>query len=308
MPAGGATHDQRRRDQQVDAVHELGEALAMAGASTARVLDRGVLDLQRAAHLGRDVLAVELGVLAVDRRCTSAASRRKSGVGRRRPGRAPTARATPNIAATASTARAHQRFGLLGPRQPDLQLVQVGQRGGREAVGKRLHHPLAARHVARHRAGVVEARGQREAAADRNGAVGRLEPDDAAARGRDPHRAAGVRAQRVVGQAGRQCRRAAAAGPPGDPARRDRVRDPAEVLVLRGDAPCELVQVGLADTAVAGRLEPCDSLRGRVRNVVGVDRRAVGGAHPGRVEEVLDGQRRSVRGGRKLRDEDSVHA
>ena len=57
-------------------------------------------------------------------------------------------------------------------------------------------------HAARDRPAGVEARGVRHAAVERHRAVGRLEADDAAGRGRVAHAAAGVGARRVVDDLG----------------------------------------------------------------------------------------------------------
>jgi hypothetical protein len=62
------------------------------------------------------------------------------------------------------------------------------------------------------------------------------------------------------------------------------------VRVVARDAVRELVQVGLADVDVPGRLEPRDRLGGALGHVVGEQDGAVGGTQTGRVEEVLHGQ------------------
>jgi hypothetical protein len=78
-----------------------------------------------------------------------------------------------------------------------------------------------------------------------------------------------------------------------------RVRDGAEVLVLGGGAEGELVQVGLADVRVPGRLEPPDRLRRLARDVLGEQDRAVGRDEPGGVEKILNRERDPF--GRRLR-------
>jgi hypothetical protein len=78
------------------------------------------------------------------------------------------------------------------------------------------------------------------------------------------------------------------------------------VLVFRGRAVRELVQVGLADVRVSGRLQPPYRLRGLSRNVLGEQDRAVGRDEPGRVEEVLDGERNPLGGLLGAREEDPV--
>src|SRR5207247_1237106 len=52
----------------------------------------------------------------------------------------------------------------------------------------------------------------------------------------------------------------------------------------------ELVQVRLADVHVPRRFQPLHGGRGAIRHVVAKDRRPVGGADPGSVEDVLDGE------------------
>jgi len=78
------------------------------------------------------------------------------------------------------------------------------------------------------------------------------------------------------------------------------------VEVLRGDAVGELVQVRLPDVRPAGCLERGDGGRSYVGRVVGEDRRAVGRARAGRVEEILDGEPPAA-AGRKLGDEDPFY-
>jgi hypothetical protein len=138
---------------------------------------------------------------------------------------------------------------------------------------------------------MVEGRRQREDAVERHEAERRLEPDDAAARGGDADRPAGVGAERGIGEAGGERGGRAAAGAARRPAGCDRVRDRPVMRVLRGDAIGELVQVRLADVREARRLEPRDGLRRTDRDVVGEDRRAVRRRQPGRVEQILDGER-----------------
>jgi len=72
----------------------------------------------------------------------------------------------------------------------DPQLVERSELGACETRDERLHHPLAPFDIARHRAGVIEAWREREAARDRHKAEAGLEAGHAAARGRDPDRAA----------------------------------------------------------------------------------------------------------------------
>ena len=198
-----------------------------------------------------------------------------------------------------------ERVGELGPRDADLDVLER-HLGRLEPGRQRLQHPLAALDVAGHRPHMVVARREREAALGRHEAPGRLEAGDAAARRRDPDRAAGVRAERRVGEPGRQCRRGAAARAAGDPAGRSGVRHGAEVLVLGGRAERELVQVGLADVRIAGRLQPPHRLGCLARDVVGEQDRAVGRDEPGRVEQVLDRERDPLAGLLRAGEEDAL--
>src|SRR5581483_4650275 len=73
--------------------------------------------------------------------------------------------------------------------------------GGRQLEGMRRHRAEEARRLVDgrgQRAYVVERVGQRKDAVDRDEPVRRLQPDDPAVGGRDPDRAAGVGAERVV--------------------------------------------------------------------------------------------------------------
>src|SRR5205823_14017009 len=101
---------------------------------------------------------------------------------------------------------------------------------------------------------MVKARRQGEAAVDRNEPEARLEAEDAAAGGRNPDRPGGIGAERRVGQAGGEGRSGTAARAARGPAWRARVRHGAVVRVLRRDPVGELVQVGLADVDITGRL------------------------------------------------------
>ena len=107
--------------------------------------------------------------------------------------------------------RMDQRIRPVEPREPDLELLERVERLGLEAVGQHLHHLLARADRACHRPGVIEARREREDAVERHEPVARLEADDPAARGRDPDRTAGVRAERVLREPRRDRRRRAAA-------------------------------------------------------------------------------------------------
>jgi hypothetical protein len=77
------------------------------------------------------------------------------------------------------------------------------------------------------------------------------------------------------------------------------------MLVLRGGAVGELVQVGLAHVRVPGRLEPPHRLGGLARDVLGEQDRPVGRDEPGRVEEILDRERDPLAGLRRAGEEDA---
>jgi hypothetical protein len=83
-----------------------------------------------------------------------------------------------------------------------------------------------------------------------------------------------------------------------------RIGDGAEVLVLRGRAEGELVQVRLADVRVARRLEPPYRLGRLARDMLGEQDRAVGRDEPGRVEQVLDRERDPLGGRLRPGEED----
>ena len=144
------------------------------------------------------------------------------------------------------------------------------------AVDQHLQHLLARADRACHRPGVIEAGRERKDTVERDEPVARLEADDPAARGRDPDRAAGVRAERVLGEPRRDRGRRASARPSGHAPRIPRVRHRPEVRVDGRDPVRELVQVRLADVRIARRLESRHRLRAALRHVVRVDDRPVG--------------------------------
>ncbi len=180
-----------------------------------------------------------------------------------------------------------ERVGVLEPGDPDLELLE--RDGSRLEIVREDSEQLgAAGDRVGERARVVEARREREAAVQRDEAVGRLEADDAAAGGRDPDRAARVGSEGRVGEPRRERRRRAAAGAARDPVAPERIRDGAEVRVDRRDPVGELVQVGFADVDPARRLGAAHGLRAYRRHVVGEQDGAVGRDQPGRVEQILD--------------------
>ena len=145
----------------------------------------------------------------------------------------------------------------------------------REARDERGEERLALGDGARHRACVVEARREREAAVERDEPVRRLEPDEPAPGGRDPDRAAGVGPERRVGEAGRERRGRAAARAAGEPPGRSGFGTVPKCGFCGRDAVGELVQVRLADVRVAGLLGEADGRRALARHVVDEDRRPV---------------------------------
>ena len=100
---------------------------------------------------------------------------------------------------------------------------------------------------------LIERRGEREQAVARDASVGRLQPDEAAERGRLADRSAGVGSERGRHQAGGDRDRRSAARPARRARRIPRVARRAEGRVLGRRAHRELVAVGLADDDGAGR-------------------------------------------------------
>ena len=124
-----------------------------------------------------------------------------------------------------------------------------------------------------------------------------------------PQHAAGMRIEppesvpsASFGEARCQRRSRTAGGAAGDPAGCERIRDCAEVCVLRRDPVGELVQVRLADVRIAGRFGKEDGCRSRGRVVLREDRRAVRRRQACSVEQILDREPRPLAdsgGGRK---------
>ncbi len=200
---------------------------------------------------------------------------------------------------------AHQRVAPIEPGDADRQLVELRRLDRMEAGRERLEHRRALGDRSGHGPGMVEGRGEREAAFQRDEAVGRLEADDAAAGGRNPDRAAGVGSEGRVREPGGEGSRRASARAARDPPAGDRVGNGAEVCVLRGDAVGELVEVGLSDVRVAGALQANDDLGAPVWDVIGEEDRPVSRRQAGGVEEVLDRNRDAIRRGRlRPREED----
>jgi hypothetical protein len=203
--------------------------------------------------------------------------------------------------------RTHERVALAGPRDRDRDLLQRLERSLLQLRRQRAHQLGAACDAGGDRPDVVEARREREDPVVRDEPVGRLEPDDPAARGGDADRPARVGAERDVGELRDHGRGRPAARTARRPSRRARVRNGAVVRVLRRHAVRELVEVCLADGDVPGSLQPRYGLGGLRRDVVREHGRAVRRPHAGGVEQVLDREPRAGTARRELRDPDPVH-
>ena len=185
---------------------------------------------------------------------------------------------------------AGERCAVVGHRQ------NARGRVGRIVAGDGAEHQRAVPSGARHRAHVIHRPREWEYAGSAHAAVGRLEPGDAAERGRDPDRPAGVGAERARRQTGRDGRAGARGRPAGDAVS---VCAPGvtRVAVVRVDAlgPVrELVHVELAEHDRPRAREPGHDRRVRGRHRVGQDPRATGRAYALRRIEVLRGPRNSV--------------
>ena len=145
---------------------------------------------------------------------------------------------------------------------------------------------------ARERADLVERRGERDDAVAADAAVGRLEADHAAERGRLPDRPAGVGAERERRHARGHRRRGAARRAAGH-ARRG-PRDCASVLnaLFSVDEPIANSSMLVLPTTMApARLEPRHRGGGERRAVALEDARAARGGEAGHVEDVLHRER-----------------
>jgi hypothetical protein len=296
--------DERRRQHEVDAGRGLGQALAVLLPPLERALELAVGDRKAALDLRAHVGAVRVGVLEEELAvhvCDLAVKGLVEPFGQRQV-EPPAPR---EALGSRLDACCHERIGELRPRDSDLDLLEC-HLCRREARSEHIHHPLARGDVPRHRPRVVVARGEREAAIERHQPPARLEADDAAAGGGDADRAAGVGAERRVREPCRQRRRGAAARAARKPPRSQRIRNRPEMLVLRGRAVRELVQVRLAGVRVSRRLQPPHGLRGLARHVLGEQDRAVGRDEPGRVEEVLDRERNPLAGLLRAGEEDPL--
>ena len=132
---------------------------------------------------------------------------------------------------------------------------------------------------------------EREHALRRDEPPLRLQPDDLARRRRKSDRAAGVRAERELAEAGCERGRRAARRAAGRlPGMRGVVARSVPLAVAE-HAPRELGQVRLADHDRTGVEQTLDGDRGAIGNVLGIEARAVRRAHAGGVEEILDRER-----------------
>ena len=136
-------------------------------------------------------------------------------------------------------------------QQADRQPVQA--RLGHRRAGEHRPHERDVRDARRHRPDRVERGTEREHAVDRDATPGGLEPDDAAARRRQPNRAARVGAEAEVAEPGGERRGVAARRAAGRTPRMRRVVHRPVPRVLARHAPRELVQVRLADDDRTGR-------------------------------------------------------
>src|SRR5262249_58665340 len=93
---------------------------------------------------------------------------------------------------------ADEWVGLVEPGDADHEFGRLDL-PGLKTRDERLHHPDTSGDVPRHRPGMVQARGQREATVDRHEPEGWLEADDAAAGGGNPDRAGGGGTEGRVG-------------------------------------------------------------------------------------------------------------
>ena len=190
----------------------------------------------------------------------------------------------PALARTAASTSASSPLEKEVPREPDAHapdpVVQPGQevverqiardRIERVVGGERSKEARDIRHGARHRADGVVRDADRRDAADRDAPMGGAQARDARHRGRNPHRAAGIRAERGVGHLGRDGGAGAAAGAPGNALRVPRIAALAEHRVGREHTPGKLLHVCLADQYRALGLQPA---RPRERRGWGCGRR-----------------------------------
>jgi hypothetical protein len=176
--------------------------------------------------------------------------------------------------------------------ETDSELTERPVRHRRAA--RVLHHGEQERGVGGrpgHRPGVVERGSQRPHTLRADSPVGGFQPDGAAVGGRDAYRSARVTADGKGNEAGGEGDRSAAARAAGYALRAPRVVAGPHPLVDGGNAPGELVGLGLPEHDGARVANPADGGRvggGRIRSEHG---RSIGRPDLRRVEEVLDGER-----------------
>ena len=218
--AGGATKPivgVTRRSSAFDQPPRSGARYAVAGAAGGGDLVVG--HAQAALELAADVLAVLVRALGEE------AAMDVGGLAHEQPVLARVVEREVDRAAVREARRglldagADERVGVLEPGDADAEIGERVERRRLELRRERPHELDAAVHARRDRADVVVARREREAALGRDEAVRRLEADDAAPRGGDPDRAAGVGSERELDVARRDRRRRAAARAAGEPAR-----------------------------------------------------------------------------------------
>ena len=283
----------RRRQQQVEPVEELEAAVSRTRAALARraAASASVTARQRSIF-GRDLLAVQLGVLGIELAVHVCDLVHEEGADVSAAASS-SARLRGNRAAAAATRSRDERVGVLEPGDADRDLLE-------RARPPRLVNPGAsasrsAAHVGR-RVRAIGPTWSKLGASGKQPSVGTrskvgLKPTT-------PQHAAGMRIDPPESVPSAASARPAASAAPSrrvePPASRpgaSGIRDGAEVRVLGRDPVGELVQVRLADVRIAGRLGKEDGCRARAP---GRARRRSTEPYvvvrPCSVEQVLDGE------------------
>ena len=182
----------------------------------------------------------------------------------RRP-RAPRRPSSSSASSAGTPKRSPLRSSRLGATIPPSIPTEVESQGSRPCMRRQQQRRVG--DVAGQRPALVERRGEGDHPVARDRAVGGLQPDDPAERGRLADRAAGVGADRAGRQAAGDRRGRAAGGAAGDAAAVPGVEHrPVGRVLVRG-AHRELVHVGLAEHAGAGVVEAPHRGRGVGRPV-----------------------------------------
>ncbi len=199
---------------------------------------------------------------------------------------------------------AGQRLGRHADAQPRGAVRQFGRivghriaargRVARIVAGDDPRQQRAILRGARQRADRVERPGARHRAVPADPRMGRLEPDHAADPGGQPHRAAGVRAERAEHQAGRDRGARAARRAAGDMRRIPRVAAMAPMRVMTARAGGEFRHVEPAERDRAGGREPLEHGRGVGGDQLAENLGAARGCRAAAREHVLVGQRHAV--------------